>query len=616
MCEAPSRPDNLFTTCAIHLSLYPQWLMRRDPPCRHANDEAIDKMDRFCHKIYKFPITWLCSYGALQKYGDKLRRFVSDYGDEVAIYEHGIACAYALDHKPAEFQGWVEACGMKRPDEGFQSKEAEAIGGKAFHDMPYEEQKKALTYLKEFYDKTLGQNTRCLATSCTNQDTIRIMKELGLDISWGYCWNYFCEGMNHKGSLFYPFYISSQNHDAPDQDPAGKKVLAIHWGCASMVIYIHAEIQARHGGPGFCLNPLEMANRSEGLDKFDHHRRVLAEWASWARYNPFAHLSLQLEGVWTSEDELGQDLYDQFPTFNSHNTEVFYTQIETALRLGAKPVTFSGLADWIAQNINDTPEMAFMTEDPLPDVRNRGKDQAYAPMVLYGSKTHQYWFDRSRGFNYVRRYSYTPVVPETQITDEYPFADEPRVYLKLKHSVNLRTGVILEPEAIRYEVSDFDLSAYHDDPDYAAILWQANIPSYVKDSDIEIGGAIRRFKTIREKNVALVFADLKKGLNPMVFRSSLPGRFIRVVASEKIGKRWEIWYQNDADEVMVQKLESTLAPGLRIGGFWWDGRYSRTTLRYGWSHYDADTGKFYLLAYYPAALKLNRGLTRFSLELL
>ncbi len=616
MSPIPSQPGPLFTTCAVHLSLVPEYILRRDPPCCHNNDEAIAKIDRFCHQIYKFPITWLCSYAALKKYGEQLKRFVHEYGDEVAIYEHGIACHYALDYKPQEFQPWVEECGLKRPDEGFQSKEAEAIGGKAFHDMSYEELKIALTYLKKAYEEYLGAPVRTLATACANQDTIKVMSEIGLDVSWGYCWNYFCEGINHKGSLIYPFYISHENHSVPEQKVGQNKVLSFPWGMGSPLIGNHVEVHSRLGAPGFCLNALEFAHRSAGLEKYDFHRKMIEEWAGLAKWNPFVLLAVQLEAVWFSEEEISKELYDQFPTFNSATTEVFYTQLETCLRLGAKPVTFSQFADWHKTNIKDTAEFITYCEDHLPEVRNRGKDQAYVPQVIYGSKRKQYWFEKSRGFNYIRKYVYTPMVQEKDIVNEYPFADEPQVYLKIKRGLNVMAGIIITPEKTAYELTEFDLTAYHDDPDYAAILWQANIPPYIKDSDIQTGGALTEFRMVREKNFALLFANLKKGDNSIIFRSDLPKKYIKIVSSEKVGKRYEIWFQNDADEAFLHTLEAKTLPGLKVGGFWWDGHYHQTIYRLGSGHYDRWTGNLNIRAFYPVTMKLNHGLTRFSLELM
>jgi hypothetical protein len=616
MTEAIQKTSPIFSTCAIHLTIVPQHIMRWDPPSYHPNEEAIAKIDRFCHRIYKVPITWLCSYAALKKYGDQLKTFIRDYGDEVAIYESGIACLHSLDYKPQEFQPWVEEAGIKRPDEGFQSKEAEAIGGKGWHDMTYAEQKTALGYLKQAYEDFLGSPVRILATPCTNQDTIRVMTEIGLDVSWGYCWNYFCEGMNHKGSLLHPFYISHENHSAPEQDIAAGKVLSIPWGTASPLVYTHVETHSRLGGPGFCSNALELAIRSEGLDKYDLHRKLIEEWASWAAWNPFVHIPIQLEAVWLSEDEISKELYDQYPTFNSATTEVLYTQIETALRIGAMPVTMSQFADWHKENIRDTAEFVTYAQDPLPDVRNRGKDQAYSPQVLYGSRQKQYWFDQSRGFNYIRKYSYSPIVHEKNIINEYPFADEPQVYLKIKHALNMTAGVMITPEKIAYELTEFELTAYQDVPDYAAILWQANLPSYINDADLETGGVLREFRTVREKNFAILFADLKQGDNKFIFRSDLPKEYIRIVRSEKVGKRYEVWIQNDVEEVHLHTLKVQTLPGLKVGGFWWDGRYNKTIFRLGPAHYDRDTGMLMLRALYPASLKLNAGLTRLSLEIL
>jgi hypothetical protein len=616
MASSQNQSGPVFFTCAVHLTVVPEHVIRWDPTGCHPNEEAIEKIHRFCHTIYRVPITWLCSYAALKKYGAQLKQFVHEHGDEVAIYEGGIACSHALDHKPEVFQPWVEECGMLRPDAGFQSKEAEAIGGKCWHDMPYEDQRKALTYLKQAYERTLDAPVRVFASPHTNGDTVRVMSEIGLTTSWGYCWNYFCEGINHKGCQVQPFYISQKNHSVPNQEAGKDDVLAIWWGNASPVIGFHVDIHSRLGGPAFCGNALELANRSEGLDKYDLHRKIIEEVASWAAWNPFAMISLQLEAVWMSESEFSKELYDQYPTFNSTNTEVFYTQIETAMRVGGTPMTMSGFTEWHKKHIGTTAEYVAVSEDIVPEVRNRGKDQAYQPMVVYSDRRTQYFFDKARGFNYTRKYVYDPIVEEQDIVHEYPFVDEPQVYLKVKRAFNVTAGVVITPERVSYELTECELTAYADVRDYAAILWQANLPAYVSDGDLTVGGELKRVRTVREKNLAILFGDLKEGDNVFSLSSDLPGKYVRVVSCERVGRRYEIWIQNDADAVAVQMLKVMTEPGLKVGGYWWDGRYSKTLLRTGPSWYDRWTGEVGIRAVYPTALPLNAGLTRCSIELM
>lgn len=616
MASMQAKPGPVLFTCAVHLNVVPEHIIRWDPTGCHPNEEAIEKIHRFCHKIYQVPITWLCSYAALKKYGQQLKQFVHEHGDEVAIYEAGIACHHVLDGKPEVFQPWVEECGMVRPDAGFQSKEAEAIGGKCWHDMPYADQLRALAYLKKAYETILEAPVHTLATPHTNGDTIKVMSEIGLTTSWGYCWNYFCEGINHKGSQIQPFYISQKNHSVPNQEKGKDDVLSILWGNASPLIGTRVETHSRMGGPAFCGNALELANRSEGLDKYDLHRKIIEEWAGWAAWNPFAMISLQLEAVWMSEAEFSKELYDQYPTFNSTNTEVFYTQIETALRVGGKPMTMAGFTEWHKKNFGTTVEYVTVSEDIVPEVRNRGKDQAYQPFVVYSDKRTQYFFDKSRGFNYTRKYVYDSIVEEKDIVHEYPFVDEPQVYLKVKHALNISAGVVITPEKIAYELTDCALTAYHDVKDYAAILWQANLPSYVTDADLKIGGELRRVRTVRQKNLAILFGDLKTGDSVFSMSSDLPAKYIRVVSCEKVGRRYEIWIQNDADPVAVQMLKVMTEPGLKVGGYWWDGRYNKSINRMGPSWYDRWTGDVGIRAVYPAALMLNAGLTRCSIELM
>ncbi len=610
------KPQNLFLTVAVHLSsTHPEMLVTNDPVGLHQEYEAIEKIHRFCHLIYNVPVTWLCSYAALNEHKETLSRFHRDYGDSVAIMESAIASESAFYGHTEKYQGWVEACGLTRPADGYVSKEPEAQF-RSLHDMEYSEILTMLSYLKGYYDEAIGQDTRILATPWGSADTQRAMREVGLDVSWGYCWNYFCEGINHKGSLPHPFYINRTNHAVPEQEIDDKSVLAIHWGPFSPVIATSVEAQARMGQPGYCLNSLEMTNRSEGLDKYDFHRLVLEEYAKQTAYNKFVHIPLQLEAMWMDEGPDVPGYYDQFPTFNPSNTETFLTQIETSLRLGAKPLSMTDFADWHRENIKDSSEFIYYSEDHIPDAIGKGKDQPYQPMVMYAEKKHQFWFMKSRGFNYIRRYNYETIVPEKDVEFEYPFDNEPKVFLKIKSSQNIMAGISLTPESALYELAGFDLTAYSDQPDYAGILWQANLPSYIKDTDLQTGGAITGFRTIREKNAAILFADLNKGYNQMVFKSDLPNQHIRMKSVERVGRRFEIWIENDAEEVQLHTIKAKLTPGLRIGGFWWNGTYSKTIFRYGWGAYNSRTGDFNMTCFYPMTLTINNGLTRMSVEVL
>ena len=612
----PACETNRFMSCSVHLQRFPPEMLQGDPPALHGMGEAIAKIHRFCHEIYQVPITWLCTWAALQEHGETLAAYHRQFGDEVAIMEAGILTSASLGGEVARYQGWVEECGLVRPD-AYASSEPELANAQGFQDMPWEQQSQALAHLKAHFDAVIGQTTRTLACPHTNGDTVRAMRNVGLDVLWGYCWNYFCEGINNKGCLPHPFYAAEHNRNVPAAEADERSVLTIQWGPGSLVIATNVETHARMGQPGYCLNALELANRSEGHDKFRYHERVITEWLGQSRWNPFVHLPLQLEALWFDEGpELPQPWYDQYPRFNPANFEVFQTEIETGLRLGAQPMTVSGFADWHRENVGDTSEVLWHSEDPLPDLRSKGKDQPYQPMVVRGDKRHQYWFMKSHGFNYVRKYTYDPQPPRDAAIEEYPFETEPKVYLHVRKSVNLCTGIVLTPDSARYEVAGFDLTAYAPDPTYAAILWEANIPAYISDADLELGGAVTGFRSLREHNAAIVNASLEQGLNRMSVSSNLPGQHVRLETAERIGRRFELWIRNDADAVELHTLQAVLEPGLRIGGFWWDGLYSHSLYRYGWGTYDRNTGGLEIRCFYPVALPVREGLTRVSIELL
>ena len=62
--------NNLFFTNSIMVREVPTSFLIADPPAYHGQDEAIQKIHRFCHEIYNMPITWLCCNTSVHKYKD------------------------------------------------------------------------------------------------------------------------------------------------------------------------------------------------------------------------------------------------------------------------------------------------------------------------------------------------------------------------------------------------------------------------------------------------------------------------------------------------------------------------------------------------------------------
>ena len=605
---------NLFTTITIHLSSWPPESLRGDPPSLHNQREAILKMHRFCHEIYHIPICWITSYNALLEYRDLLIEYCRDYGDEVGIMEYGIMSLDVLDGQPEKYQGWVEEAGMERPGH-FKSDEPELQDKKGWYDMSRDEQYRGISYLKREYERILGRSVNILACPFVNGNTIEVMRELNFRVLWAHNWNYFCEGINNKGCLFYPFYPSTENHNFPARQDEEKGPLAIHWGPKAPAIGANVGVMSRRE-PAWCLTAMEVCNRSLGLDDWDFHRKVLREEASHAANNLYAHIPLQLEAVWIDEGEELEGHYDQYPAYNSRNTEVFYTEIEACLKLGAQVVTQSDFAQWHAESIKDTAEMLLYCEDPLPDVRGNGKDRAYEPVVLYGDRHRQYIFSKSTGYNYIRKYDYDKTDPHRLLHGEIPFENEPDVYLKTKTGIQIHAGILLSPESARYAVDGFELTAFQDTPDYAAVLWEANIPNFLSDHELEVSGAATGFRTIRDKNVLLFFADLAEGENVLKLESTSLDERIFIRETTIVGRRAEIWIQNDAETCRLASLRASIGSGHRIGGFYWDGVYFKTIEALSPGGYNRDSGEITIGAIYPRYLPIYKGLTRVSIELL
>lgn len=605
----------LFTTITVHLShTPPQGLVRWDPVSLHGQQEAIQKIHRFCHEIYRVPVTWIVAYDALLTYGELLAQYCRDYGDEVGILEYGVQSRHMLGSEPEQYQRWVEPAGLRRPDE-FQSDEPELLDTRSWNDMPYAEQRQGIAYLKGEYERILGRKVGVFACPFVNGDTVRVLRELDFTVLWAHNWNYFCEGINNRGCPAFPFYPGEASHNIPAREKEPKGPLAIHWGPFSPALFLNVGTMTRRE-PAWCLNAMELCNRSLVPDEGDFCRRVLTELAQEAAHNPYIHIPLQIEAVWIDEGEELPGYYDQYPQFNSRCTEAFYTEVETCLRLGANVVTQSAFAAWHKAHIGDTAEVTLYSEDPAPAVRGNGKDRAYAPVIVHADRHRQYIFSRCEGFGYVRKYDYDR--PETAQLDhgEMPFASAPPVYLQTKRSRQVRAGIVLDPAGARYAVEDFSLTAFRDEPGYAAVLWEANIPAFVRDEDLQMGGALTGFKALRDRNALLLFADLPEGDSELQLFSDRPQDYIRIKDVATVGKRVEIWIRNDGDACSLVRLTVPIGKGLKLGGFYWDGVYGKSILSPAPGYYDRNTGELCLGAVYPRAFPLRAGLTRVSVELL
>ena len=207
--------------------------------------------------------------------------------------------------------------------------------------------------------------------------------------------------------------------------------------------------------------------------------------------------------------------------------------------------------------------MVWYEEDVIPEVRNSGKDQAYAPILLYADRQRQFIFLKSHGFDYMRYYGYDPVQRREDLRDEYPFETEPKVYLRIEEWVSQKTGIVLTTEGARYSLDGFDLYSYEYVTDYACVPWEANIPDNVEGHDLHHSPSIRRVRLIREKNLALLFAALKPGLYEVRVWSEVPNELIRIKEVARVGRRFEIWMENDGPPARLHTLEARIDPGRR-----------------------------------------------------
>jgi hypothetical protein len=177
-------------------------------------------------------------------------------------------------------------------------------------------------------------------------------------------------------------------------------------------------------------------------------------------------------------------------------------------------------------------------------------------------------------------------------------------------------GVTITPDRAFYSVEELEMTSYADEPMYAAAVWAAYVPDYVDEDHLELSPNIERVRLLREKNVALIFAALAKGDNTLKIHSRKPSEYIKIEEQQLSGTRYEIYIRNNGPAVQVSNLETFIDSRLRVGGFWWNGKYHQSLSHYHSGHYDWRTGELAIRTAYPIALELPTGLSRVSIEVI
>jgi hypothetical protein len=197
---------------------------------------------------------------------------------------------------------------------------------------------------------------------------------------------------------------------------------------------------------------------------------------------------------------------------------------------------------------------------------------------------------------------------------------EPRVETKFKEWSGIQAGVVVGSDQVYYALrqpwKNFYLSSYDTIPNYAFLLWEANIPEYMQEKDFTLSPNISKVRLLPERNAALLFMSLEKGDNEIIFRCDKPAKYIRIEDQRYTGRRFEIYIRNDGPPVELVQLNVKMKPNLQIGGFWWDGKYHDSIYYYEYSPYDWRTGNLTINATYPMSLPLHSGLTRCSIEIM
>ncbi len=568
--------------------------------------EAVEKIDEFCHRRLGIPVNWLVCRDSVKRLKEKLRQWHEEYGDEVGVFEWGI---YGGMVAGGGVQSWVEELGMSRPAQDFL---------RPWHDLSEQEATTALAFLKAEFERELGFPVTLAFGANGGDAMVRALKATGFRVMWGYNWNLYGDGVDAtgRGSLPDPFFVNSLHAKIP-AEPGDTSLLGVPWGAGDYCNIWQLVRQCRLAVNNVCLNPHELANRSGALDQHDYVEKLFARAAA-EHWNPYRYVPLQCEAVWL--DESG-DFYRHHPDFPTRTVETFFHEIETALRHGARCVGFGEFRDWMAAHFDRTPTMVHLCRDLLPDTRIRGKDQAFSEVVLFGGSEKQLIFEKSHGFNPVRSYSYVPARSGLPPGGEYPGEGEPEVELKVLEWTSPSFGVSLSAEGARYEaaylgIPGFSLTAGRDYPNYHCLMWHFNLPDYIAPEELSCSDNIRSIDPIREGNLALIRADLRRGDNRLCWSSDLVSRHLHVETPRRRGRRFEIYLYNDASPVGVTALEVQLTPGLQLGGFWWDGKYYDSIYFFNYSPYDWRSGKLKLFTAYPDALPLRRGMTRCSFEIL
>jgi len=231
---------------------------------------------RWLHHVSGVPVTWIVDSVAIDQAYRRMRNDVETTGDELI-----------LQLEPFAHQPLLEKLGIKQEPFGLRNyKTGDLVT--------------LFKGLKKFAEDKLELPVTIGSGYWLSAHVIRAAAEAGFEAIWGMCWDQKgIDGATHRGSPWFPYYLSEEDFKAPSTKPGG--VLFFPWYRADLG---NAFLLNHH--PPFTTHSGELVRWNLDFPE-TYVRAMFAQAAHEARTSPFAFSQVHLECDWMDSSGIFHD---------------------------------------------------------------------------------------------------------------------------------------------------------------------------------------------------------------------------------------------------------------------------------------------------------------------
>ena len=287
---------------------------------------------RWLHHVSGVPVTWIVDSVAIDQAYRRMRNDVETTGDELI-----------LQLEPFAHQPLLEKLGIKQEPFGLRNyKTGDLVT--------------LFKGLKKFAEDKLELPVTIGSGYWLSAQVIRAAAEAGFEAIWGMCWDQKgIDGATHRGSPWFPYYLSEEDFKAPSTKPGG--VLFFPWYRADLG---NAFLLNHH--PPFTTHSGELVRWNLDFPE-TYVRAMFAQAAHEARTSPFAFSQVHLECDWMDSSGIFHD-EDTSPAAVTFEFQKKMVQLAASME-GYEFSTLARFVAWHRKNFEFTTRHDTVWTDPF-----------------------------------------------------------------------------------------------------------------------------------------------------------------------------------------------------------------------------------------------------------